>query len=81
MEIASKCEGQDMDKWNRQNGSQNIQNMMTNKTKYIKLECAVDGPSLQIPTSKFLTHPAPQSSTPGSCPRGGTLGRQGDQFF
>ena len=33
-----------------------------------KLECAVDGAPSQIPTLKFLTHPAPQVPTLGHEP-------------
>ena len=33
--------------------------------KELKLERAVDGAPSQIPTLKFLTHPAPTSPTPG----------------
>ena len=33
-----------------------------------KLECAVDGAPSQVPTLKFLTHPAPQVPTLGHEP-------------
>ena len=43
------------------------------KNKYIEnkleLECTVDGVPSQIPTLKFLIHPAPPSPTPGSWPQ------------